>query len=76
MTTHSSILASKIPRMEEPVGYSPWGHKELDTTERLSDQCVVVVIVIVCETWFVVLCPHSYSLKSACFLVLPWYLHG
>ena len=33
MTTHSSILAWKIPRMEEPVSYSPWGRKELDTTE-------------------------------------------
>ena len=33
MTTHSSILAWKIPRMEEPVSYSSWGRKELDTTE-------------------------------------------
>ena len=33
MATHSSILAWKIPWMEEPVGYSPWGCKELDTTE-------------------------------------------
>ena len=35
MATHSSILAWKIPWTEEPVGYSPWGHKELDSTERL-----------------------------------------
>ena len=27
--THSSILTWRIP-------YSPWGHKELDMTERLS----------------------------------------
>ena len=27
--THSSILAWRIP-------YSPWGHKESDTTEQLS----------------------------------------
>ena len=33
--THSSILAWKIPWMEELVGYSPWGRKESDTTERL-----------------------------------------
>ena len=33
MTTHSSILAWRISRTEEPGGYSPWGHKELDTTE-------------------------------------------
>ena len=35
MATHSSILAWEIPWTEEPVGYSPWGPKELDTTERL-----------------------------------------
>ena len=35
MATHSSTLAWKIPWMEEPVGYSPWGHKESDTTKRL-----------------------------------------
>ena len=33
MATHSSTLAWKIPWTEEPVGYSPWGPKELDTTE-------------------------------------------
>ena len=32
ITTHSSILAWKIPWTEEPVGYSPWGHKESDMT--------------------------------------------
>ena len=31
--THSSILAWKIPWTEEPVGYSPRGFKESDTTE-------------------------------------------
>ena len=38
MATHSSILAWKIPWTEGAwwVGYSPWGHKELDTTEQLS----------------------------------------
>ena len=34
MTTHSSILAWRTPWTEEPGGlYSPWGHKESDTTE-------------------------------------------
>ena len=32
MVTHSRILAWRIPWTEEPVGYSPWGHKELDIT--------------------------------------------
>ena len=36
MATPSSILAWKIPWMEEPVGYSPWGRKELDMTEQLQ----------------------------------------
>ena len=34
MATHSSILAWRVPWTEEPVGYSPWGRKESDTTER------------------------------------------
>ena len=36
MATLSSILVWKIPWTEEPPGYSPWGHKESNTTERLS----------------------------------------
>ena len=36
MATHSSTLVLKIPWMEElGAGYSPWGHKESGTTERL-----------------------------------------
>ena len=35
MATHSSILAWKIHGWRNLVGYSPWGCKELDTTERL-----------------------------------------
>ena len=38
MATHSGILTWKIPWTEEPVGYSPWGPKESDTTERLHFQ--------------------------------------
>ena len=37
MATHSSILAWRIPQTEEPGGlYSPWGHKESDTTEAIN----------------------------------------
>ena len=36
MATHSSILAWRIPWTEEPVGYSPNGHKELATTKQLN----------------------------------------
>ena len=33
MATHTRTLAWRIPWTEEPCGYSPWGHKELDMTE-------------------------------------------
>ena len=36
MATHSNILVWRIPWTEELVGYSGWGHKELDTTEQLK----------------------------------------
>ena len=36
MATHSSFLVWRIPWTEEPGGYSPWGHKELDMTEWLT----------------------------------------
>ena len=37
MATQSSILAWRIPYGQRSLaGYSPWGHKESDMTERLS----------------------------------------
>ena len=36
MAVHSSILAWRIPWKRSLEGYSPWGHKESDTTERLT----------------------------------------
>ena len=33
MATYSIILAWRNPWTVEPGGYSPWGHKESDTTE-------------------------------------------
>ena len=35
IATHSRILAWKIPWTEEPGGFSPFGHKESDTTDQL-----------------------------------------
>ena len=35
MATHSSILAGNSHGERNLVGYSPWCHKESDTTERL-----------------------------------------
>ena len=37
VATHASILAWRIPWIEEPGGlHCPWGCKEWDTTERLN----------------------------------------
>ena len=36
MATHCSVLAWRIPWTEEPGGIQSMGHKESDTTERLS----------------------------------------
>ena len=33
MATYSSVLAWKIHGQRSLLGYSPWGRKELDTTE-------------------------------------------
>ena len=42
MATHCSTLALKIPWTEElGAGYCPWGHKELDTTERSIKKVLV-----------------------------------
>ena len=38
MATHSSTLAWQIPWTEEPVGCSPWGRQESDTTEATQQQ--------------------------------------
>ena len=35
MATHSSILLGESHGQRILAGYSPWGHKESDTTERL-----------------------------------------
>ena len=38
MATHSSLLARKFHGQRSVVGYSPWCHKELDTTEPLNSK--------------------------------------
>ena len=43
MATHSSILAWRIPWMEELGGLQSTGHKESDTTERLHFRLLVLV---------------------------------
>ena len=43
MAAHLSILAGEFHGQRSHVGYSPWSHKELDVTERLtlSTLCVI-----------------------------------
>ena len=45
MEIHSSTLAWEIPWTEEPCRlYSPWSHKELGMTYRLSNNNVLMYI--------------------------------
>ena len=46
MATHSSILPGKSHGRRSMVGYSPWGRRELDMTERL--QILVILISHIC----------------------------
>ena len=48
MTSHSSILAWKIPWTEDPGG-SPWSYKELDTTECLNTHTIGVQPIVAIE---------------------------
>ena len=36
MATHSSMLPGKSQGQKSMLGYSPWGHKELDMTQGLK----------------------------------------
>ena len=58
MAIHSSILAWRIPRTEKPGGYSPWGRKELDRTERLTHIDVLVWNAIIPYIW-----PHLLNIS-------------
>ena len=40
MASHSSVLAWRIPWIEEPGRlYSPWGRRESDVTELTLERC-------------------------------------
>ena len=44
MATHSGNSGLENPHGQRSLaGYSPWGHKESDTTERLSTQHIIPV---------------------------------
>ena len=45
MATHSNILAWRNPHGQRSLeSYSPWGRKELDTTEQLRTAQVALVV--------------------------------
>ena len=60
MATHSSILAWISHGWRSLVGYSPWGHKELDTTERLH----FLFFYGNNEAWFIVAITVIFSQRS------------
>ena len=59
MATRSSILAGKSHGQRSLVGYSPWGHKELDMTELLTLLSITDCFArsIVCMCLVAQLCP-------------------
>ena len=71
MATHSSILAWKSHGQRSLEGYSPWGRKESDTTERLHLIFIYIhTQVYVCESCSVVSL-QSNGLQSIR-LLCPW----
>ena len=45
MATHPVFLRGEFHGQRSLAGYSSWGRKELDTTERLTLSCPTTVIV-------------------------------
>ena len=92
MSTHSSILAWKIPWTRNLVGYSPQSCKELDTTEWLSSTCTILTVSyprvtnkLICSPHYKFISPKSYIimftswkkyLKHKLKLVFLLYLNG
>ena len=70
MATHSSILAQKIPWMEEPgTGYCPWGRKELDTTFTFTymlnqQHTCVYLFSIYCTSVYLYMCIYFCSVAQ------------
>ena len=51
VTIHSSILAWRILWMRNLAGYSPWGSKESDMTERVTLSRSSVLNTIILSYW-------------------------
>ena len=56
------------------MGYRPWYHKELDTTERLSTCIQTLLIIGAVLTMFVSIHCHSIPITVYFFIIYPWFL--
>ena len=65
MATHCSILASKIPWTEKPVGLQSMGSQR-DTTEAPQHTCISDLNV------YVIACMHAQLLSYVRLFVTPW----
>ena len=54
--THSSILAWKISRTEEPGGLQSRGHKESGMTAQLTVTYILIYVHIICWCVYVCVC--------------------
>ena len=76
MATHSSTLAWRIPWGRSLVGYSPWGRKESDTTERLHFISLNLRGFHICSVlWRNSLSFHVSKLSFKCILFDIQYIH-
>ena len=52
VATHSNILARRIHGQRSLAGYSPWGRKESDTTERPTYLCLTIATSHQQQEWY------------------------
>ena len=72
MATQSSILPGKSHGRRSLVGYSPWGHKELDMTEWLHFLTFWLFIVMI-SSFFFFICIYVLELW---FVITMWLLNS
>ena len=73
IATHSSILAWRSPWTEEPMGYSPWGRKELDTTEWLTHTKASQLLRSLANCLTYSLVYYHFQMTKKLFLPSQWY---
>ena len=68
MATHSSTLAGKPHGQRSLVGYSPWDHKESDTTEHIHFHFYLLHFCFycsVCKSYPALCYPMNYSMSGS-----------